>query len=80
MNFIKDRKYLVVVLATLVIVLNILFIARLQEQEKEENYLIKKENSLYNSFNEAVTKASPAVVNIYSEILLNNRNNIKKTT
>jgi len=75
MNFIKDRKYLVVAIATLVIILNILFIARLQEPEKEQNYSINKENSFYNSFNEAVSKASPAVVNIYSEILLNNRNN-----
>lgn len=75
MNFIKDKKFLAIGATTLVIIASVLLITRLQDKENQQIYFPNKENSLYNSFNEAVSKASPAVVNIYSEILVNNRNN-----
>jgi len=75
MNFLNIKKYLPLLASVTVgLVLGVLISnLLLQENEQKEEGNLDKEN-LITSFHSAVKKASPAVVNIYSEMLVNKRN------
>ena len=75
MNFLNIKKYLPLLASVTVgLVLGVLISnLLLQENKQKEEGNLDKEN-LITSFHSAVKKASPAVVNIYSEMLVNKRN------
>lgn len=75
MNFLNIKKYLPLLASVTVgLVLGVLISnLLLQENEQKEEGNLDKEN-LITSFHSAVKKASPAVVNIYSEMLVKKRN------
>jgi len=76
MKFIKEKKYLPLLSAIFIgIMVGLLLSTIFLNKEDQTDYSSIQENSLHSSFNDAVRKASPAVVNIYSEILINQRNN-----
>ena len=76
MNFIKDNKYLALLGAIAVgIIIGLMLAKILFDEERLQNSKSNEESTLSSSFNDAVKKASPAVVNIYSDILINNRDN-----
>ena len=77
MNFIKDNKYLALLGAIGVgIIIGLMVATIIVDGEYLQNSKNNEESSLFSSFNDAVKKASPAVVNIYSDILINKDNNL----
>ena len=74
MKFITSKKYLTYLTAILIgAIFGFLINAFINKDNfPAENEIISK-NLINNSFNEAVNKASPSVVNIYSDVLVNDR-------
>ena len=74
MNFLNNKKYLPLLGAILIGTLLGLLISTLTFKNNKNLPDIKSsENIISSSFSDAVKKASPAVVNIYSNVLINNR-------
>ena len=70
MNFIKDNKYLALLGAIGVgIIIGLMVATIIVDGEYLQNSKNNEESSLSGSFNDAVKKASPAVVNIYTKYL-----------
>ena len=75
MDFLKGRKFLPIVGAISIgVIVGILISTLLSGPKQEIDSFSYDQNLLSNSFSDAVNKASPAVVNIYSEILVNKTN------
>ena len=75
MDFLKGRKFLPIVGAfSIGVIVGILISTLLSGPKQEIDSYSYNQNLLSNSFSDAVNRASPAVVNIYSEILVNKTN------
>lgn len=75
MYFNKYKYYLPFIVSILIgILIGWIISSTFWDKEISQNNLNLNTSSSYSSFNDAVNKASPAVVNIYSEILIDNRN------
>jgi len=74
MNNFDSKKYLPYVGAVFLgAIIGILFFSLISQYNLETKEEIISKGRIESSFNEAVKKASPSVVNIYSDVLVNNR-------